>query len=1508
MSWSSSNLSIPSSDHNLHTVALQFRLFRQQGFYVSPDVFQKFKNFEGGFNLGLAKDSSGLMSLYEASYFDCPGEDILDEAKVFAKAHLEALIPRLHPSPANQIRHVLEHPLRLTLPRIGARHYIERSCEDQDMVELAILEFNSVQSLHQRDLQEFSKWWEELGIIEEIGFLTRNQPVLWFMLSTLALPEPQFSRLRIEFAKLTALIFVIDDMFDVYGDDQLDDLVLFVEAINRLMVLTQNGCDILQHSKETNRPAFSSPSASLGLCSVPLRASHSASPHRTAVTALVRPLQQATSSRQTTSSRERPNHLMLVFLAVFTKNVKLCAESPYLFVSIRKPRSLLSPPAGIAFSFSPSHSSHSSRASVAAGDLLQPLKRPPVANSGDLLQPLRRHPPTRPTSSFPPAMQLFPPFLPVAWGALELWAVSPYSPSSSPAFATALGGLGWESQSLWYQAGWVIVPCGRGSPRWSPLVGQPPHLGVSPLLGVLPGFVTSFGLSLLSASDGASGGVRAVTSSFWVQVPLPVVQRSPSSDESPIFFGSIRLPWLGPACPGDPPHQCSSVVELPPSRHPPLLPSPRAPASPQRRSLACSLSRSPEVPCLPFPFPALRAGAPRESTSGCPNPMLVAAQSDLGDVRSSAPSLSAARPSAGGRPLEVAVVACSRSIAACVVLASVVSTPPVTVLALTGLLCILCYLDSVAALLKTPPTFLSHRLALPPPPYIPLVGSLFPAPWSEFASTSAPSSSPVQLPGPTTRPVGRHSLPDRLPPVAPLLDAELGISLPDALDALKVSLPPEQLDLLCSSFAAAVAPVSRSSLARLRRELRRIGAFATSILPPGAARAARRTSLHVPSFGFLPACGTAGGILLAWSPPLTGVRQVVASPWLLAGDFNCLFSPADSSSPVTSGPSMSAFRSFVEEFGLFEVPSTNGTFTWSNHRNPPILRRLDRIFVSPELFSVFPSSSLVLGPRHMSDHAPLLLSLLRGRAGIGHARFRFELWWLRDESFVATVPNWWARAVNGRWAAFRLSRKLHSIRKEVIAWKRIFWSSKFFEVAAWDEEILSLQASDNISADQSSRLLCLQCLVEEWRTRESIHWQQRSRLSWLAHGDQNSRFFHLTASQRCHQTLLQPLLIGGRVFLRDDILPALSAHFWDFYSKPLRFRATLPDFHLSSLSVSCAIALERPFHHQEIKNAVWALGSGKAPGIDGFPIEFFRTFWEVCSADVFAFCDEFASNSVFLKEFNQATCVPVPKHPNPTDVTHFRLISILGAPYKIIAKLLSLRLAPVMPSVINPFQLISGLSINSAKCQLSLIHADPATILLAEACFGCKATSLPMDYLGLQITLSPPAPSFWDGLEQKLIDRLQCWQGKLLSLPGRITLARHCLASVPLHALSVFRPPVAVLCRFDKLIRKFVWDGDRPSDRLAHWDVVAFPRLLGGAGVTNLSRACESSLCFWWWRLATEHSPITQFISSKFDLPSPSVWHNSISHPSPSHFWSGMLSVLPLFIRLADLSSSTSSS
>lgn len=109
----------------------------------------------------MAKDAGGLMSLYEAAQLAHPGEHILDEAKTFTKAHLQTLLPFLETSQARQVEHVLEHPFHMSLPRIEARRHIEISRDgreiDGDIIHLAILDFNHVQSIHQRELQEFSR-------------------------------------------------------------------------------------------------------------------------------------------------------------------------------------------------------------------------------------------------------------------------------------------------------------------------------------------------------------------------------------------------------------------------------------------------------------------------------------------------------------------------------------------------------------------------------------------------------------------------------------------------------------------------------------------------------------------------------------------------------------------------------------------------------------------------------------------------------------------------------------------------------------------------------------------------------------------------------------------------------------------------------------------------------------------------------------------------------------------------------------------------------------------------------------------------------------------------------------------------------------------------------------------------------------------------------------------------------------------------------------------------------
>ncbi|CAN1185787.1 Trans-ocimene synthase, chloroplastic, partial [Linum perenne] len=76
------------------------------------------------------------------------------------------------------------------------------------------------------------RWWKELGLPEKLEF-ARDRLAESFQWALALAPEPQFSYCRKIMSKLTSLINVIDDIYDIYGS--LDELHLFTSAIQRLI-------------------------------------------------------------------------------------------------------------------------------------------------------------------------------------------------------------------------------------------------------------------------------------------------------------------------------------------------------------------------------------------------------------------------------------------------------------------------------------------------------------------------------------------------------------------------------------------------------------------------------------------------------------------------------------------------------------------------------------------------------------------------------------------------------------------------------------------------------------------------------------------------------------------------------------------------------------------------------------------------------------------------------------------------------------------------------------------------------------------------------------------------------------------------------------------------------------------------------------------------------------------------------------------------------------------------
>ncbi|XP_009794139.1 vetispiradiene synthase 3-like [Nicotiana sylvestris] len=230
------NTNFEGDDYNdLCTSALQFRLFRQHGYNISPEIFSKFQDENGKFKESLASDVLGLLSLYEASYVRTHADDILKDALAFSTIHLESVAPHFKSPLREQVTHALEQCLHKGVPRLETRFFISSIYEKEEskndmLLRFAKLDFNLLQMLHKQELAEVSRWWKDLDFVTTLPY-ARDRAVECYFWTIGVYFEPQYSQARVMLAKTIAMISIVDDTFDVYGI--VKELDIYTDAIQR---------------------------------------------------------------------------------------------------------------------------------------------------------------------------------------------------------------------------------------------------------------------------------------------------------------------------------------------------------------------------------------------------------------------------------------------------------------------------------------------------------------------------------------------------------------------------------------------------------------------------------------------------------------------------------------------------------------------------------------------------------------------------------------------------------------------------------------------------------------------------------------------------------------------------------------------------------------------------------------------------------------------------------------------------------------------------------------------------------------------------------------------------------------------------------------------------------------------------------------------------------------------------------------------------------------------------
>ncbi|XP_024317682.1 uncharacterized protein LOC104583759 isoform X2 [Brachypodium distachyon] len=171
---------------------------------------------------------------------------------------------------------------------------------------------------------------------------------------------------------------------------------------------------------------------------------------------------------------------------------------------------------------------------------------------------------------------------------------------------------------------------------------------------------------------------------------------------------------------------------------------------------------------------------------------------------------------------------------------------------------------------------------------------------------------------------------------------------------------------------------------------------------------------------------------------------------------------------------------------------------------------------------------------------------------------------------------------------------------------------------------------------------------------------QRSHQKWLLEGGCNSKYFHRIANGRKRKNTIFSLEAESGNISDPKML---LQHAIDYYR-----------------------ALFRPFSEDEVSFALFAMETNKALGPDGLPIEFFQARWEFMKLDIMYLFHEFHKGSLDIHGLNYGVITLLPKISDACKIQQFRPICLLNCLYKLVTKVLSIRLDSVMHKLISIHQ------------------------------------------------------------------------------------------------------------------------------------------------------------------------------------------------------------------------------
>ena len=371
-------------------------------------------------------------------------------------------------------------------------------------------------------------------------------------------------------------------------------------------------------------------------------------------------------------------------------------------------------------------------------------------------------------------------------------------------------------------------------------------------------------------------------------------------------------------------------------------------------------------------------------------------------------------------------------------------------------------------------------------------------------------------------------------------------------------------------------------------------------------------------------------------------------------------------------------------------------FTWTQ-KKPLVRRRLDYWLVSTEIQDDVTETNII--PAIKSDHSAITLtlnSLVKQKFGPSYWKFNSSL--LEDASYIQLIssnyPDWLDefKDVNDKrvlWDLIKYRIRQVSIKysKQKARERRARLETAEQKVKRYDL-LCNSDPSEKNMYDLDAAKYEYELLLD-YIVRGNI---VRSRIGWYEKGEKNSKYFLNLENRRSGQVTIRKLFDSkGKITVNPkSIMNELKDYYQNLYSKQdsdlnEELSSTfLDNNNIPILSEESMIECEGKLSLEECYEALQMFSNGKAPGNDGLTADFYKGFWDLLGHQLTDALNYSYEHGELSNTQKQAIIRLIDKKDRDRRyIKNWRPISLLNVDVKIASKALAIRLAKVLPEIIQ---------------------------------------------------------------------------------------------------------------------------------------------------------------------------------------------------------------------------------